>query len=300
MVFNIPCYARFQWINHRRVRDILRIALRPPRIGRKGYDKVRMFKWLMYKQVMGCSYRDLEGMTGIDHSTFVKFRSRLIRQNWFAVVYHGLTSGIAPQLHSITAILDSSFVETYSRHDEQGSEYNGFKEKNGFKLHQLIDFQTRLPLCQIATPGARSDIRIGEVLIRGAPRTWKIRKFTADKGYDGANFVKFVSAYWPGIRISIPLRHMKKDELLVWRRIKGWERTWDRQLLKKRTEIERYFSRKKRVFGLGEERTRHLKNFRANCELTSIMEILEWSTKPQIYGDYSPDSLQDVWTRYKP
>ena len=53
-------------------------------------------------------------------------------------------------------------------------------------------------------------------------------------------------------------------------------RTLNKKFLNLRTEIERYFSRKKRVFKLGEERTRHLKNFRANCYLTSIMEILEW------------------------
>jgi len=51
----------------------------------------------------------------------------------------------------------------------------------------------------------------------------------------------------------------------------------------KLSEIERYFSRKKRVFNLGEERTRGLKNFEANCHLTSIAEILEWSTTPQIW-----------------
>ncbi len=56
-------------------------------------------------------------------------------------------------------------------------------------------------------------------------------------------------------------------------------------------EIERYFSRKKRVFRLGEERTRHLKNFRANCYLTSIMEILEWATTPQIWMYYLADSI---------
>jgi len=241
-----------------------------------------MFRWLIYKQLMRCSYRDLESMTGVDHSTFVKFRQRLIQQNWFAALFHVLSSGIASQLRPITAIVDSSFVESYSQHDEVGSEYNGYKQKNGFKLHQLIDFKTRLPLRQIATPGARSDIRLGEVLVRGSPTTWQVRQFTADKGYDGANFVKLIASHWQGIRISIPLRRMKSNEPRVWRQLKGAERTRDKQLLKKRTEIERYFSRKKRVFGLGEERTRHLQNFRANCDMTSIMEILEWSTTPAL------------------
>jgi len=91
---SIPCYARFAWLNHKRVRDILRIALTPPQVGRKGYDKATMFRWLLYKQVMRCSYRDLESMTGIDHSTFVKFRQRLVAQNWFVAMFHALSSGI--------------------------------------------------------------------------------------------------------------------------------------------------------------------------------------------------------------
>jgi hypothetical protein len=76
---------------------------------------------------------------------------------------------------------------------------------------------------------------------------------------------------------------MKREEPKVWRRIKGWERTKDRALLKKRTEIERYFSRDKRVFGLGDNRTRGLENFEANSHLVSIGVILEWMTTPQIW-----------------
>ena len=50
-------------------------------------------------------------------------------------------------------------------------------------------------------------------------------------------------------------------------------------LYKRRTEIERYFSRLKRVFRLGEEKTRHFENFQANAYLTSCMAILEWLSK---------------------
>jgi hypothetical protein len=39
---------------------------------------VTMFLWLMYKKVMQCSYRDLESITGIEYSTFIKFRKRLV------------------------------------------------------------------------------------------------------------------------------------------------------------------------------------------------------------------------------
>jgi|SRR3989338_1795414 len=79
----IPVFRRFQWLNHPRVTHILSTFLKPPKRGRKGYDKVLMFRWLLYRQLMNCSYRDLESMSGIDHSTFVKFKKRLMRELWF-------------------------------------------------------------------------------------------------------------------------------------------------------------------------------------------------------------------------
>lgn len=294
---NIPTYARFQWINHPRVIHILSNFLTSSKRGRKGYDKVLMLRWLMYRQVMRCSYRDLESMTGIDHSTFVKFRQRLLCTDWFASVFDSLTTIIAPYLSSVTAVIDSSFVETYSTHDEQGSEYNGHKEKNGFKLHQIIDWTTRLPLRQIATPGARSDVILGHHLIRGSPESWRVTGFLGDKAYDDWKLVARLKDKWKRIRVGIPVRRTVHEHVRPFssavirnRRAKESDRYLKRSFLNKRTEIERYFSRKKRVFRLGEERTRHLENFRANCDMVAIMEILEWSTTPKIYAYYSPNS----------
>lgn len=287
---NIPVYARFQWLNHPRVTHILSKFLKPPKRGRKGYDKVLMFRWLLYRQLMNCSYRDLESMSDIDHSTFVKFRKRLLREFWFPRVFKAMASVIAERTKSLRLILDSSFVETYSGHDEPGSEYNGYKEGNGFKLHQVIDFKTRLPILQAATPGARADIIWGEHLIRGAPSSWRVNGFLADKAYDGWGFVAAIKRKWQNARVGIPVRktiheRIKPFPLPVIRNRASKEagRYLRGPFLNQRTEIERYFSRKKRVFRLGEERTRGLANFRANCDLTSIMEILEWATTPQLW-----------------
>ena len=280
---SIPCYARFQWLNSPIVINTVAQFIQPPKRGRKGYDKVWMFRWLIYKQLMGCSYRDLESMTKIDYSTFIKFRKRLIKENWFAGVFNFLSSAIAANLESITALIDSSFVQTYSKRDEEGSEYFGYKEKNGFKLHQMIDYETRLPLLQFATAGARADIRWGANLIRAAPDYWNVREFAADKAYDGANFVKDIILKFPGIKVAIPMRRHKKNDFWFNCFMKKWERTSDSAIYRKRSEIERYFSRKKRVFNLGEERTRGLENFETNCYFTSIAEILEWSTKPEMW-----------------
>lgn len=284
---DIPTYVRFQWLNHPQIIQILSVFLKPSARGRKGYDKVLMFRWLIYKHLMGCSYRDLESMTSIDYSTFIKFRQRLMLESWFPKIFHILTNLIAGNLKSITAVLDSSFVETYSKRDETGSEYSGYKRKNGFKLHQIIDYQTRLPILQTVTPGARADIVFGNYLIRAAPESWKVRGILADKAYDGEQFVFNIHQKWPEVKVGIPVRRIHSEniqpitpQMLHNRLDKESDRCLKRRFLNKRTEIERYFSRKKRVFNLGEERTRHLKNFRANCYMTSIMEILEWSASP--------------------
>lgn len=277
---NIPTYQRFQWINHPLVRKTIENLLPPPKKrGRKGYDKTLMFLWLMYKKVMRCSYRDLESITGIDYSTFIKFRKRLAEEEWFALVFETFSRKLMAHFKKVLLLVDSSFVETFSKHAEEGSAYSGYKEKEGFKFHALLDFHSRLPLLQEVTNGAVADITIGEVLIRGAPSSLPVTGFSGDKGYDSESFVTSIHNKWRKAKIAIPMRRFLHDGNERNRKERGAYRTKDPVLYRKRTEIERYFSRKKHVFRLGEERTRHFKNFRANCYLTSIMEILEWSTK---------------------
>ena len=286
---HIPVYARFQWLNHPQVITFLSRFCQPPRRGRKGYDKVWLLRWLLYKHLVGCSYRDLESMSGADYSTFIKFRKRLISTNWFARVFKTFTAGLTAKASRLHLILDSSFVEAYGGEEEQGAEYSGYYEKTGFKLHQIIDYQTRLPLLQTVTPGARADVTWGKRLVRSAPKGWRVSGFLADKGYDSEEFVRQLKQKWRKAEVGIPLRRttqkvcrgQEEKTTLNWR-LKASGRNLNPAFLNTRTEIERYFSRKKRVFRLGEERTRHLKNFRVNCYMASIMEILEWLSQPEI------------------
>ena len=275
----IPIYGRFQWLNEQSTNKILGKFLKPPSKGRRGYDKIWMFKWLIYKQVTTCSYRDLETMRGIDYSTFIKFRQRLIKKLWFPTIFKKLTDNIIGNLKDLTLILDSSFVETYSKKNEVGSEYSGYKKKNGFKLHQIIDYKTRLPLLQFCAPGARADIVWGGNLVRAAPDNWRVKEFLADKAYDADQFVHDIRLKWKGTKVGIPLRDLVHKGSWLNQFLRKWPRSLNPKLLNKRTEIERYFSRSKGVFNLGEERTRHLKNFRANCYMVSIMKILEWMSQ---------------------
>ncbi|MBI4092487.1 MAG: transposase [Candidatus Kerfeldbacteria bacterium] len=285
---HIPVYARFQWLNHPQVTTFLSRFLKPPKKGRKGYDKVWLFRWLLCKHLVGCSYRDLESMGGIDYSTFIKFRKRLTSANWFARLFKMFTAGLTAKAKRLHLVLDSSFVEACAGEKEQGAEYSGYYEKTGFKLHQIIDYETRLPILQTVSPGARADVVWGKRLIRSAPKGWKVSAFLADKGYDSEEFVGQLKQKWRRAEVGIPLRRttqkipagLKEVDTLNWK-LKASGRNLSPMFLNARGEIERHFSRKKRVFRLGEERTRHLKNFRVNCYMTSIMEILEWLSKPE-------------------
>ncbi len=262
----------------------MELFLAQPKVGRKGYDKIKMFVWLMYKHAHACTYRDLESVSGIHHSTFVKFRKRLSDQRWFEEVFTELTVRLAEYLPELEAILDGSFVETYSKRDEEGSGYSGHKEKNGFKLHQIIEYKTRLPLLQCVSPGNVHDIVGGRTLISRAPPDWNVIALEADRGYDSELFVKEVSLVWKDVEVAIPMRHMNHDGNALNRKKRGAGRSKDPTLYKHRTEIERYFSRKKRIFHLGGEKTRHLNNFRINCYMTSIMEILEWLSNQNLFA----------------
>jgi hypothetical protein len=291
---NIPVFARFQWLNSGKVVDTLSAFLKPNQRGRKGYGKTLLFRWLMWKWLMRCTYRDLESMSGIDYSTFIKFRKRLMASFCLPGMFQALRDTLVANLDDLRLIMDSSFVETYSGHDEDGSEYNGHKEANGFKLHSAIDHDTRLPVLQIATPGARADVKIAERMIDRAPPHWKVKSLAADKGYDSEAFVSKVKGKWKRAGVSIPLRKTNQEKVAHhpegWlnRFLKRLPRDWSKTLRKSRTEIERYYSRKKNVFRFGEEKTRGLENFTANCYFTSIMEYLEFIAR---WLDYSPSSI---------
>lgn len=284
--YHIPTFTRFQWINNPRIVTLLLQALPYAGTGRRGHGQALLFRYLMYKHLMDCTYRDLESVSDIDYSTFIKFRQKIKAHGWVEYIFQTIAHALAEE-GNLTLILDSSFVEQYARHTEEGAEYSGFKKKIGFKLHEIIDFKTRLPVAQTITGGARADVVLGEYLVQTLPAQWPVKSFLADKGYDSTAFVQQIHQQWPGVKVGIPVRKTNQAALKSThqeteknRRAKEANRTLTPTFYNRRTEIERYFSRKKYVFNLGCERTRGLKNFEANCLMTSVMEQLEYLSSP--------------------
>jgi hypothetical protein len=70
---------------------------------------------------------------------------------------------------------------------------------------------------QEVTHGAVADITIAQVLIRGAPPSFPIKGFAADKGrsgsmrYDSESFACEIHRKWKKAKIAIPMRRMKYD-----------------------------------------------------------------------------------------
>ena len=283
-IYHIPCLTKMKWLNHPKVQETLGKFLKSKPKGRKGYGKILLFLWLVWKQISGCTYRDLECMAGgIGHSTFIKFKKQLVKEKWFPKAFRQLVKWLVSWMKPLGLALDSTFVATYSGKYESGARYSGYKEKIGFKLHTLIDCFARLPLAIGVTDGARHDVIGGTKLVGQSPPGWKVKFLTADNGYDSGEFVELVRQHWRDAKSCIPLRRMRgegRDEITPqregWRKLKTAERTITKRLRDLRTEVERYFSRKKGVFNLGKQRTRGIKAFHTECFLTAIAEYLEF------------------------
>ena len=148
------------------------------KIGRIGYGKSELFVYLILQQLSNCSDRDLEAISGIEHSTFAKARKRFFEEGIYEkflvhLVHLAIKEGI---IKAQKIPMDSSFVQTYSKKKEEGSEFWKKYEKKksyGFKLHALIDETTSLPIALIVTHGKANDMPIAIPLLEKF-RTYKV------------------------------------------------------------------------------------------------------------------------------
>ncbi len=69
---------------------------------------------------------------------------------------------------TVSLVQNSFFVHTFPKKGETGSEgWNGFKEAYGFKLHLLIDCETKFPIALVVTNGLASDNTLAIPLLKG-------------------------------------------------------------------------------------------------------------------------------------
>src|SRR3989344_2900121 len=252
--------------------------------GRPGYDKELLFFLLLMKRLTNWSFRTVAEMGGLSHSTLVRantyFLVRHVYEKFFLfLVRKAYRKGL---IKGKFVAMDSSFVHTFSGRQEEGSEgWNGFKDAYGFKLHLLIDCETKFPIALTVTNGLASDNTLAIPLLKRA-KSWlkKCGYVLADKGYDDGNIIDFILKAFSA-KAGIPIRKYKRGKNYTWKgatknfQLKAKGRTLKKSIYNRRTAIERVFSVLKRTYHLGKEETRGIINFAKNTYLTLICYMLK-------------------------
>lgn len=254
--------------------------------GRIGHNLERLFLLLLIKKVTNWSYRTVAEMGDVSHSTLVRANEKFLRRKVYEKFFIHLVKAAYKKglIKGKFVALDSSFVQTFSKKQELGSEnWNGFKKAYGFKLHLLIDTETKMPIALIIGNGIAHDSTVAVPLLKKA-RAWlrKVGYVLADKGYDDGDIVKWITGELKA-KAGIPMRKKSKlakgkknryGNLLNWQ-LKASGRTFKKSILGKRTEVERSFSSLKRVYHLGKEEMRGILNFAKNAYLALISHMLK-------------------------
>lgn len=253
--------------------------------GRKGYDKEYLFMLLLMKKVSHWDYRTIASMGNICHTTLVRANSFFLKKRVYERVFSHLVKQALKRglIKGKYIAMDSSFVHTFSKHGELGSEgWNDFKKAYGFKLHCLIDAETKFPIALCITNGLASDNTLAIPLLKKAkPYLLKRGYILADKGYDDQDIVNWIVKELSA-KAGIPMRKKsilakgkkyRYGNLLNWM-LKSQGRTLKKSIYNKRTAVERTFSMLKRVYHLGKEETRGILAFAKNVYLSLICYCL--------------------------
>lgn len=252
--------------------------------GRKGYDKEFLFILLLVKKVTNWSYRTISEMGGISHSTLVRANQFFLLKKVYDKFFIYLVTKAYKQgfIKGTYVALDSSFVYTFSKRQELGSEgWNDFKDGFGFKLHLLIDCESKFPIAICLTNGNASDGTLAIPLLKKARRWLKKAGYVlADKGYDDGKLVNFIVKKLSR-KAGIPIKKTTRGKNYSWMgAAKNWHlkargRSIKKTIYNRRTAIERIFSVLKRTYHLGKEETRGIVNFAKNVYLTLICYTLK-------------------------
>jgi Transposase DDE domain len=253
--------------------------------GRPGYDKEVLFCWLLIKRVTNWDYRTIASMAGVSASTLCRANTYFLKTGIYQKIFVALVKQAYKKglIKGKYIAMDSSFVHTFSKRGEIGSEgWNEFKAGYGFKLHLLIDCETQFPIALLVTNGLANDMTLAIPLLKKA-RYWlkKTEYVLADKGYDWADIVNWIVKRIHA-KAGIPIRKFpKRGKNYTWEgawrnyQLKAKGRTLKKSIYNKRTAVERVFSLLKRTYHLGKEETRGILNFAKNAYLALICYMLK-------------------------
>ncbi len=253
--------------------------------GRPGHDKETLFGWLLVRKVTNWDYRTIASMAGVSHPTLIRANDFFLRKRVYEKIFHALVRRAYKQglIAGKFVAMDSSFVHTFSSKGELGSEgWNEHKQGYGFKLHLLIDCETKFPIALIVGNGLAHDSTLAIPLLKKAKQWLKQTGYVlADKGYDSSDIVHWIVQTLTA-KAGIPIKRVSKrgknySWIGAWRnfQLKARGRSLKRSIYNRRTAVERVFSVLKRTYHLGKEETRGILNFAKNVYLALICYMLK-------------------------
>jgi len=252
--------------------------------GRPSIDREILFGWLLVKKVTNWDYRTIASMAGVSHPTLIRANDMFLKKGIYDKIFIDLIKKAYKQglIQRKYVAMDSSFVHTFSKKGELGSEgWNEHKKGYGFKLHLLIDCETKFPLAMCITNGLAADCTLAIPLLKKA-RYWlkKTGYVLADKGYDWGDLVHWI-AEKVHAKAGIPIKRYKRGRNYSWEAsTKNWQlkakgRTFKKTIYNTRGSIERVLSVLKRTYHVGKEETRGIVNFAKNVYLSLICYMLK-------------------------
>lgn len=156
--------------------------------GRKGYDKEVLFTWLLTKKLTNWNYRTIASMAGVSHPTLIRANNLFLKRKVYETVMVDMVKKAYRKglIKGKFVALDSSFAHTFSKRGELGAKgWNEFKKGYSFKLHLLIDTETKFPLSLCITNELAADNTLVVKLLRKTrPYLKQCGYVLADKGYD--------------------------------------------------------------------------------------------------------------------
>lgn len=95
--------------------------------GRPGYEKETLFGWLLVKKVTNWDYRTIASMAGVSHPTLIRANDLFLKKHLYEKVMVSLVKQAYKQelIKGKYVAMDSSFVHTFSKRGEVGSEGQG-------------------------------------------------------------------------------------------------------------------------------------------------------------------------------
>jgi transposase len=226
-----------------------------------------------------------------DIGNFSHFLKRIEKKTFeqlFASVVQQLLEQKFLNLHIVA--IDGSIIPANMDDPEAGWGWDHIEEKYvyGYKIHAIVDINSELPIAIVVTEADVHDSTQFKPLyqkMKNYVTCFPTKFFIADKAYDASYIRKILQK--DDIRPVIKAAHTPFEPQYP---------IWFYELYKKRTSVERFFSRFKDFLDLKKQRIYGRKNVELHCYVISMGMLLVGYFNQQ--SGFSPRSVKSFLRKY--